>query len=429
MSRRFGPPARCNLFLALLTAVAASALVACSAPALASPEAQEQAGNGTQTFWPGTGIYSPSAQRSAAHASPTGSASSTGQARPQAVPSARRRAIYAQPARPAGASAYGTASAPLPGRTTARPLYKLGGPLQGSVTVNVPKTPEDVAKYLAKMRVIIDRYDKVAVATLLSNGSPHVDPTRVGEARNQTIDMIQTIRAITPPAELKNRHYQLADTLAEVGDFMANPGQAEGGGLAALAQLGPMMQRLHSTIDGYHTGVRNCMAYYSLGPEHDPFAGESEEDKENVTSALQELQSGLANRPQAGASRSADQAPAAGLESLGGLLGGGGSLGDLQNLDLKQLGSSLGNIDLNSLGGLGNLGGTDLRSLGNQSGLSRLGSLDLNSLGQLTKGELDTLRPGDATAGASHSSNGGSPGLDPSMLGQFGKLLQQLQGQ
>lgn len=305
--------------------------------------------------------------------------------------------------------------------------YRLGMPLQGSVVMNVPRTPADVTKYLKRMRKIIHDYERVAVDTLLGAGKIKIDAASIEASRAQSLDVIQQIRSTTPPAQLTVAHNQLADTMAVVGDFLNNPG---GGGLSALAQVQPLFARLHGSLDRYHTGVRNCIAYYGLSPHLDPFHGEDEDAKQRLSGAIDDMKGRLANplaasSPEAGGGF-APGGPAAGL--------GGDLTHALGGLDLNALQKLLGGVDLNSLGGgLGNLdpgalgggGGLDFSKLG---ALDRLGNLDGNALGDLSSKELDTLK--GLTGPAGSSSNSGWPGLqlDPQTADMLKNMLKQLQG-
>lgn len=165
-------------------------------------------------------------------------------------------------------------------------------PLKGEVSENVPKTPEEVGKYLLKMRAVLDEYQELVASTLIGSGAS-INTESVGSARDQFIDMIKTIRSISPPAQLHNRHYQLASTLANVETVIANPSAAYGNAFVALQQLGPLVNQMQETLNRYHTGVKNCMAYYHLGPEYDPLGGNHSATQSRLGSAFNQMQQGI----------------------------------------------------------------------------------------------------------------------------------------
>jgi len=287
----------------------------------------------------------------------------------------------------------------------ARPAARLRMPLEGSVVMNVPKTPEDVAAYLMHMRSIIHDYERVAVDTLIGGGGISISPASIEASRGQSLELIRRIRLTTPPAELTVAHNQLADTMAAVGDFLERPGGAAGGGLSALTQLQPLLGRLHGSLDRYHSGVSNCIAYYGLSPDLDPFHGEDEDAKQRLTGALQGMTGSLVNPP-------ATSTPSAGKEANGALPNVGAGIGGLGGVDLNALQGLLGGMNAGALpggsgstAGLGALGGADVSKLG---ALDRLGNsnMDLKSLGNLGGQELDVLKQLMGPADASGASVG-----------------------
>src|SRR4029434_3360168 len=144
-------------------------------------------------------------------------------------------------------------------------------------------------------------------------------------------ELIRRTRIPTPPPELTVAHNQLADTMAAVGDFLERPGGAAGGGLAALTQLQPLLGRLHGSLDRYHTGVSNCIAFYGLSPDLDPFNGEDDDATQRLTGALHGMTGSLMNPPSA-------SAPSAGRSTNGALPGfGASSMGGLGGIDLNAL--------------------------------------------------------------------------------------------
>ncbi len=310
----------------------------------------------------------------------------------------------------------------------ARPAYRLKAPLEGGVVMNVPKTPEDVAAYLQHMRTIIHDYEKVAVDTLLGGGTLNINPATIETSRGHSLEVIQRIRVTTPPAELTVAHNQLAETMVAVGEFLERPGGAAGGGLTALTQLQPLLSRLHGSLNRYHSGVRNCIAFYGLSPDLDPFNGEDEDAKQRLSGALSGMKNSLINPPAPGA-------PSASSPARGPMAGFGGSpQGGLGGIDLNALQGLLGGADLGAL--LGGSGNGDPSALGGAAGLDfsksgamdRLGNLDANSLGNLSGKELDVLKQ---FMGGANSGDSSSPGLqlDGNSADMLINTLKQLQGQ
>ncbi len=287
-------------------------------------------------------------------------------------------------------------------------------PLKGEVTENVPKTPEAVGRYLLKMRSVLDEYQELVANTLIGGGSI-INSETVGSARDQFVDMIKTIRSITPPEQLHNRHYQLASTLANVEEIIANPGAKYGNAFVALQQLGPLVNQMQETLNSYHTGVKNCLAYYHLGPEYDPLGGNHSQTQARLGAAFNQMQQGVlsgqqghpesmfssSSYPSMNATTNHNSTPAAGsfdLKSLG--------LGNMDPAMAEQLGSLLQGAQGGSGGGLGSL---------LQGGQGGSGS----GLGSLLQGAQ-----GGSEFGQEHSNNSSTPSA-----GQLQQLLQQLQGQ
>jgi hypothetical protein len=244
----------------------------------------------------------------------------------------------------------------LPGARTStigRQVFKLGQPLTGGVSVDVPRTPEAVAKYLARMRQIIQSYNRIAVAALFRGNSKDPSLDTLSEVSGHTVYMIRQIRAIVPPAELKNEHNQLASTLYYFGQLAENPQSVLGSGLEGFTQLYPMLGRLSSTLTTYHNGVVKVIAHYKLNPNLDPFGDEDEEVKQRLSGTVDSMTGNL-YKPKS------SSAPCNDCDSLQQLLGGmgGGDMGSLGNMDLSGLSGQLGNIDMSQLNKLmGELGG------------------------------------------------------------------------
>lgn len=156
--------------------------------------------------------------------------------------------------------------------------------LQGGVEEKVPKTPEDVAKYLEKMKSIMNQYEEVATTTLMGSSGLRTDLASIETAKQHTFNLIKQINATVPPAELKDAHMQLAKTMGNVGEVL-------GGGIDSFAGLGKafsLVSEIHSTMNRYHDGVSNCIAYYKLSPSLDPFGDSpNEAQKRFLDSAAQ----------------------------------------------------------------------------------------------------------------------------------------------
>lgn len=272
-------------------------------------------------------------------------------------------------------------------------------PLKGEVSENVPKTPEEVGKYLLKMRAVLDEYQELVANTLIGSGAS-INTESVGSARDQFVDMIKTIRSITPPEQLHNRHFQLAFTLAKVETVISNPSAAYGNAFVALQQLGPLVNQMQETLNSYHTGVKNCMAYYHLGPEYDPLGGNHAATQSRLGSAFNQMQQGILSGKQ-------DRAESMFSSS---------SYPSMNSTSSHSSTSGTSAFDLNSLG-LGNLDPAMMEQLGSllQGGQNGAGG----GLGSLLQGGQN-----GAEFGQEHSNSSASPSS-----GQLQQLLQQLQGQ
>ncbi len=282
-------------------------------------------------------------------------------------------------------------------------------PLTGVVTENVPKTPEEVGRYLMQMRNILDRYQELVVNTLLGTSGTKVKPNAVGAARDQLVAMIRTIHAITPPAQLKARHDQLATMLAEVDRILQNPGGAFGNVFVALEQLGPLVNRVRDTLASYHVGVKNCLSYYHLGPEYDPFAGNHDQSTSRLGAAFNNMQTKVLSGQQESDNFSSGSYPS--------------MTGENQNARQTPSGG-LGGLDLSAFG-LGNIDPSMLQQFGSVMSGGRGSSGGLGSLlqgGQGSSGGLDSGHSGG-------SSEGGSTLFDSQGQNQVQQLMQQLQGQ
>lgn len=328
----------------------------------------------------------------------------------------------ASPSRAAAAGTGRTAGSARAAESSPHTTYRLKAPLEGGVSVDVPRTPEDVARYLKLMKFVITDYETVAVQTLMPAGvaGPKVDSQRVHAARDQSLEVIRRIRSITPPRELTDAHNALATTMSEIGSFMENPHGA-GTGLEALARVGPLTGRLHQTISRYHGGVKNCIAYYQLDPSLDPFSNESQETKEQLSGLLDSMKSSLFNPRQESSqpSAAASNAPAA--------------MGGLDLAGLSQLLSGMGGSAGQPYGQAPAAGGLDFSKFGN---LDQLKNLDFSSLMNQGASHLDSLGelngPPGSQAHTPAPEAGGSPAhglnIDPATMNDLSKLLKQFQG-
>ncbi|MBY0357634.1 MAG: hypothetical protein K2W82_06500 [Candidatus Obscuribacterales bacterium] len=225
-----------------------------------------------------------------------------------------------------------------------RPLVLMGG-----VEENVPKTPEDVSKYLRRMKEIINQYDRLVASTLLNGSTLNVNPESIEIARQQTQQLISQIRSTIPPVDLKESHGKLADTMGNVSRLLDG---GSGGGLGTLAQSMAVAQEVPSTMNTYHQAVMQCIAFYGLSPTLDPFSDEDPAMKARFAEQTERFKQQRINELSSGSNAQAGNS-AGGLGGLGGLLGGdlgslgsllggnGGSAGDLGQL-MKMLPGMLG---------------------------------------------------------------------------------------
>lgn len=338
--------------------------------------------------------------------------------------------------------------------------------LQGGVQETVPKTPEEVANYFIKMKRIINQYDQVAVAALLnSSGGLNTDPDSINSARVETLTLVNRIRSIVPPAELKQTHETLATSMAHVGDFMANGTQA---GLMALPRALGLISELKTSMDTYHTGVMECINNYHLELSYDPFSGENAETKAQLNAGLStfqqqkinELQSAPKPQPSFGAdmifgsggssfgsSGIGSDTPSAGLGNLFGSGAGAGAGAGDAGAALNALGGLLGGSGQGGLGGLGSLLGGKSGAPSQSGGLSSPLGSDTTDDGGSAPGALQGGTDGNAPAGMPDLGGllggTGGGGADPgallkgltggnggtNVIEQFGNLMKQLGGQ
>lgn len=263
---------------------------------------------------------------------------------------------------------------PLPG-TQKRQVFKLGQPLTGGVSMDVPRTPDAVAKYLARMRHIIQTYPRLALVAFQSQGG-------TTEVTTNMVQMIREIRAIVPPAEMKREHNDLAANFYYFEQLAENPGNLAGSGMEGFGRIYPMLGRLSTSLNSYHNGVRRVIAAYKLDPRLDPFGEEDHATNQRLSGQVGGMFGGLS----IGQSSSApcDDCTEQLQQLLGGMGGlgalGGGDVGSLGNMDLGSLSGQLGNIDMSQLNKLmGELGGGGSSSHDSSSGMSD----SMNNLNQL----------------------------------------------
>ncbi|MBX9879902.1 MAG: hypothetical protein K2Y22_15700 [Candidatus Obscuribacterales bacterium] len=265
---------------------------------------------------------------------------------------------------------------PIPGARRGQ-VYKLGQPLTGGISMDVPRTPDAVARYLARMRHIIQTYPRLAMVAFSSNAQGSTT-----EVKTNMIQMIREIRAIVPPAEMKREHNDLAASFYYFEQLAENPGDLRGSGMEGFGRIYPMLGRLSASLSQYHNGVRRVITAYKLDPNLDPFGGEDRATTQRMHGQVDSMLGNLPIGPSAGGpcDDCTDQLQQL-LGGMGGLgaLGGGGDTGSLGNLDLGSLTGQMGNIDMSQLNKLmGELGGG---SAGSQHDSS--GSDSTNNLNQL----------------------------------------------
>lgn len=334
-------------------------------------------------------------------------------------------------------------STPTYGASTSK-----GFVLQGGVQENVPKTPQEVENYFARMKRIITDYNQVAVSILLGSGGLNTDPASIEAARVQTLTLVARIRNIVPPEELKMTHATLATAMGDVGDFLATGSQA---GLMALPRAMGLIGSLQSSMDRYHSGVMQCINNYHLELSCDPFSGEDGATKQRLNDGIakfqqqkiNELQSTQQQSPSSGSDmifgsgsglggslfggNDSGGSSAGGLGGLGSLFGGGGGNSGGGMPDIGGLlggganGGGAGGGGAPNLGGL--LGGGAGGEAGAAGGLGGLGSL-LGGSGGGGAGSLDSMIKqftGGGGAGGGQDGNGGG-----GMIQQFSDMMKQL---
>jgi hypothetical protein len=190
-----------------------------------------------------------------------------------------------------------------------------------SVQSAVPKTPEEISDYLRKMRKIIDRYDSTVANTLLGSGGIRSDASSISSGVSETQRLVSDINLTIPPAELKLTHARLASTLNEVNNFISR-GAADPASLMAATSL---CGKVHSTLEGYHSGVLQVMAKNNISAALDPFAGESQDMINKFAGGMEAFKNNKINELMGGGSGGNGGGAMPDLNSLFGGGGGGGA--------------------------------------------------------------------------------------------------------
>lgn len=242
-------------------------------------------------------------------------------------------------------------TAPLSDGSSKALIYKPGSKgsfvLTGGVEENVPRTPDDVAKYLRRMKVIINQYDRVATSTLMGASGANTDPASMSAAREQTLQFISQIRSTIPPADLKEAHGRLASTMADVSSLL----DGSSSGLVGMGKGLALVSEVHNTMDGYHDGVRRCISSYGLPANLDPFSDEDAGQKARFAGQVEQYKAERTDQLQRPAASSGPD--------LGSLFGGGqssGGMGDLGQL-MKLMPGLLGGGNNGNDSGTGSLFG------------------------------------------------------------------------
>ncbi len=244
--------------------------------------------------------------------------------------------------------------------------------VKGAVSANVPKTADDVADYLRRMKELLANYQSSAISDIFHGGTTvNMKNVNVGQVQSETIDMIDQIRAVIPPAELRVQHEQLATALSSIRNLLApsreNP-------LAELSRIAPAMKYLNRTMESYHQGVLAIIAQYQLPSSLDPIGNDNPATDRMLQNAYSSLSSQLISSQSASAG--GENGQTAGLANL--LSGSGAGLAG--NAGGGDAASSLSGL-LGSSGGMAGLSKLIGGSGGNLQGLSRLmGSVSTGGL-------------------------------------------------
>ncbi len=93
--------------------------------------------------------------------------------------------------------------------------------VKGGVSTNAPRTADDVADYLRRMKELLANYQSSAISDIFHGGTTvDMKTVNVFQVQGETRDMIDQIRSIIPPSELKVQHEQLATALSSIRNLL-----------------------------------------------------------------------------------------------------------------------------------------------------------------------------------------------------------------
>lgn len=315
-------------------------------------------------------------------------------------------------------------SQPLMTKSTSVPL---------PATPEAPKSADDIAAYLRKMRTLLQNYESTAMTDIFHGGNKvNMQSVNPDQVRGDTEGMISDIRSIVPPKVLAPQHYKLANALSAIRNLLApnrdNP-------LAEIGKINPAMSYLNQTLQTYHAGVKNVIAQYGLPSSLDPLGNENNPQAQAMLSGafsdlsqqLMQKESQMANgnsnssQYSSFGSLGSGGSTAGGASSLAGLLGSSG--GGLQGLSSLMGGSGANTKALSGL--LGNSGG-NLQGLGSLLGGS--GGLQglTKMMGNGAASDLSGNQPSESYSGQTQDS-GSAPNLE-NLQGDLNSLQQLMQG-
>ena len=280
--------------------------------------------------------------------------------------------------------------------------------LQGGVEEKAPETPDEITAYLKKMKAIISEFDN-SILGMMSGGMLNQDPSTMENAKASLLSFITRVRTTTPPAQLKAAHGALADSMGTLNGIID---QVQTNPMGALGSIMGFQSQWFASMERYHTGVKNCIAYYHLSPSLDPVEEATADQKNGIMQGMQGMEARKMGELQGAGSSGAGGAGAGmgGLGGLGGMLGGssgGGGMGDL---------GALGGM----LGGAGGGGGGSpdigslMKMMGGAGGGGGGGSPDIGSLMKMMGGA-----GGGGGMGGGAGSGGGASGFGSSFGSDF----------
>lgn len=143
--------------------------------------------------------------------------------------------------------------------------------LQGSVSTNVPRTPAEVQAYLIKMNAIMKEYETLSTQLMIILMTGSQSPGMADAAKNEWIRLANKIDAIVPPAEIKDSHKRLADSLRRSNQFLTSmSGYSAEQKQQILVNLMPVVSDLSQSVQVYHNGVASVITSYGLDPSLNP---------------------------------------------------------------------------------------------------------------------------------------------------------------